>query len=276
MMGHNQALGGNFSQQSRSVGYSEVSADNRGRSLAGTGQNWTGGETQLRAELDSATLRYYPYQYQSPDQQMQIEVQSDQGDGNGICQEYRYQGSTRCDHIPRAEGQNTQAYDQSHQRQDTDEEVSMGWRGYIPPRRRQGEGYRRSQYENRVTIPEAKLPPFSGKEEWKVWVSRFEAVAERRKWDEDAKLDNLLPRLQGKAGEFVFSQLPPRTLSNYEELVRELNSRFRVVETQKTFAAKFSQRSQRNDETVEEYAADLRDCMQKHISHVTRKPDRKT
>ena len=90
-----------------------------------------------------------------------------------------------------------------------------------------------------------------------MWVS-LEAVAERRRWDEDAKLDNLLPRLQGKAGEFIFSQLPSRTLSNYEELVRELNSRFRVVETQKTFAAKFSKRNQRNDETVEEYAADLK------------------
>ena len=91
-----------------------------------------------------------------------------------------------------------------------------------------------------------------------MWVRPFDAVAERRKWYEDAKLDNLLPRLQGEAREFEFSQLPSRTLSNYEELVRELNSRFRVVEAQKTFAAKFSQRSQRNDEAVEEYAADLK------------------
>ena len=146
---------------------------------------------------------------------MHTEAPSNQQDGNSIYREYRYQGSAGCDPVSRAEGQNTQAYDQSHQRQDIDKEVSVGWRDYIPPRRRQGEGYRRSQYENRATIPEAKLPPFSGKEEWKVWVSPFEAVAERRKWDEDAKLDNLLLRLQGKAGEFVFSQLPSRTLSNY-------------------------------------------------------------
>ena len=249
---------GHCSQLSRSVDNYEVRDNNRGRSLSGTGQNRTGGETQFRAEADTATLQQYPYQYQNQDQQLQTEAPSNQQDGNSIYREYRYQGSAGCDPVSRAEWQNTQAYDQSHQRQDIDEEVSVGWRDYIPPRRRQSEGYRRSQYENRATIPEAKLPPFSGKEEWKVWVSRFEAVAERRKWDEDAKLDNLLPRLQGKAGEFVFSQLPSRTLSNYEELVRELNSRFRVVETQKTFAAKFSQRNQRNDETVEEYAADLK------------------
>ena len=67
-----------------------------------------------------------------------------------------------------------------------------------------------------------------------------------------------MPKLQGKAGDFVFSQLSKDTRSCYQELVKELNSRFRVVETEKSFAAKFSQRSQRTDETVEEFAADLK------------------
>ncbi|MEW8546416.1 MAG: hypothetical protein AB2693_23100, partial [Candidatus Thiodiazotropha sp.] len=103
-----------------------------------------------------------------------------------------------------------------------------------------------------------KLPPFNGKEEWKVWVSRFEAVAKRRGWSEETKLDNLLPKLQGKAGEFVFTQLPRQTLSHYEDLIKELNSRFRIVETKKTFAAKFSQRTQKPGETAEEFAAELK------------------
>ena len=103
-----------------------------------------------------------------------------------------------------------------------------------------------------------KIPPFNGKEDWKVWINRFEAIAERRHWNEETKLDNLLPQLQGKAGDFVFTQVTKQTLSNYSELVKELNSRFRVVETEKTFAAKFSQRRQRADEKVEEYAADLK------------------
>ena len=47
-------------------------------------------------------------------------------------------------------------------------------------------------------------------------------------------------------------------MSSYPELIKELNSRFRVVETQKTFAAKFSQRTQKPGETVEEYAAELK------------------
>lgn len=44
----------------------------------------------------------------------------------------------------------------------------------------------------------------------------------------------------------------------YSELVKELNSRFRVVETKRTFAAKFSQRVQGPNETAEEYAAELK------------------
>ena len=97
---------------------------------------------------------------------------------------------------------------------------------------------RRQQYRSNYDM---KLPSFDGKEDWKVWVSRFEAIAERRQWDDDTKLDNLLPKLQGRAGDFVFIQLPKQTLECYSELVKELNSRFRVVETKRTFAAKFSQ-----------------------------------
>ena len=77
-------------------------------------------------------------------------------------------------------------------------------------------------------------------EDWKTWINRFEAIADRRHWDEESRLDNILPKLQGKAGDFVFSQLSKDTLSCYQELVTELNSRFRVVETEKSFAAKFS------------------------------------
>ena len=103
-----------------------------------------------------------------------------------------------------------------------------------------------------------KFPSFDGKEDWKVWISRFEEIAERRNWNNDMKLDNLLPKLQGRAGDFVFTQLPKDTLKCYSELVKELNSRFRVVETKRAFASKFSQRVQKPNETVEEYAADLK------------------
>ena len=56
----------------------------------------------------------------------------------------------------------------------------------------------------------------------------------------------------------MFTQLSRETLGCYRELIQELNSRFRLAETEKTFAAKFSKRVQREDETIEEFAADLK------------------
>ena len=141
------------------------------------------------------------------------------------------------------------------------------------------QSYQRPHRSKRQSSPEyfgLKLPPFNGKEDWRVWINRFEAIAERRGWSEETKLDNLLPKLQGKAGDFVFTQLPRGILACYKELVKELNSRFRVVETQKTFAAKFSQRVQRVDETAEEYAADLKRLYAKAYrfrDHKTRQED---
>ena len=103
-----------------------------------------------------------------------------------------------------------------------------------------------------------KLPIFTGKEPWNVWFNRFTEVADRRRWSNEDRLDELLPRLQGTAGEFVFGQLRRDVRSNYAQLVSELNSRFRVVVTKKTYGAQFSHRNQKANESVEEYAAELK------------------
>ncbi len=103
-----------------------------------------------------------------------------------------------------------------------------------------------------------RLPPFTGKEKWEVWFTRFTEVASLNHWTEHQRLQELLPRLQGPAGDFVYAQLPSEVRSSYGRLVRELNSRFRVVETRKTFGAQFSNRNQKPGETVEEFAAELK------------------
>ena len=71
-------------------------------------------------------------------------------------------------------------------------------------------------------------------------------------------MDHLLPLLQGSSADFVFTQLPTRFLSDYQQLVAELNNRYRLIETPKTFAARFSKRDQKHSETAEEYAAELK------------------
>ena len=37
------------------------------------------------------------------------------------------------------------------------------------------------------TCSKPKLPPFTGKETWKVWCNRFEEVADRQKWSEEER-----------------------------------------------------------------------------------------
>ncbi len=48
-------------------------------------------------------------------------------------------------------------------------------------------------------------------------------------------------------------------------IVTELNNRFRVIETAKTFGAQFSHRSQKSNESVEEFSAELKSPAQKTL-----------
>ena len=127
---------------------------------------------------------------------------------------------------------------------------------------------RPSQHRHTNTHTSVKIPPFQGKDDWKVWINRFEAIANRHRWSDEEKLDRLLPCLQGYAADFVFTQLRKEALQNYRVLVNEINFRFRVVETHKTFAARFSRRDQHSNETAEEYAAELKCLYDK--AHPTR------
>ena len=104
----------------------------------------------------------------------------------------------------------------------------------------------------------SKLPVFNGTESWKVWFNRFQDVATIQGWSEQTMLLELLPKLQGVAGNFVYEQLPRATRSNFTLLTQELGFRFRKVETTRTYAAKFNNRCQRPNETAEEYAAELK------------------
>jgi len=71
-----------------------------------------------------------------------------------------------------------------------------------------------------------RLPAYTGTEKWKVWINRFEAVADLHGWSRKERLSELLPRLQGTAGDFVYDQLSSRVTSFYSRLIKELENRF--------------------------------------------------
>ena len=103
-----------------------------------------------------------------------------------------------------------------------------------------------------------KLPPYTGQEKWEVWHNRFEAVADLRGWNKHDKLQELLPRLHGEAGDFTFDQLSKKTLGSYRKVIKELNNRFGVIETTRTYKLQFSRRKQLTGESVEKFAAELK------------------
>ena len=91
-----------------------------------------------------------------------------------------------------------------------------------------------------------------------MWHARFTTTADLNQWDETTRLTELMQRLQGIAAEFVFDEIPQEMLTNYVSLVSELDSRFKSVEANRTFKVQFSKRLQKYDETVEDYAAELK------------------
>ena len=91
----------------------------------------------------------------------------------------------------------------------------------------------------------AKLPAFTGKESWTVWFTRFKEIARRQGWSREEKLDELLPKLQGAAGEFVYDQLSSTVRQDYKTLTRELEKWFRKVINPKTYGTKVSASNQR-------------------------------
>lgn len=105
---------------------------------------------------------------------------------------------------------------------------------------------------------DCKLPPYTGSEKWKVWLNRFESVAKLANWTSREKLQQLLPRIQGNAADFVFGQLKEETMASYENLVAEIGSRFGTLENKRVYKTQFNNKRQGRNESLEEYAADIK------------------
>lgn len=68
----------------------------------------------------------------------------------------------------------------------------------------------------------------------------FVAVAELRTWDNEEKLQQILPRSQGPAANFAFGQMKETSLKSYKELNKELKSLFREIKPRKSYRRKFN------------------------------------
>ena len=100
---------------------------------------------------------------------------------------------------------------------------------------------------------DCKLPAYTGSEKLKVWLNRFESVAKLSNWTAKEKLQHLLPRIQGNAADYVFG-----TIASYDNLIAEIESRFGTLENTRVYKTQFNNKKQAKDESIEEYAADVK------------------
>ena len=111
-----------------------------------------------------------------------------------------------------------------------------------------------------IPIAAKLLPPFTGEKEekWEVWYAQFEAVAMAHNWTRTECLGTLLPLLRGPAGEFVYGTVKRNIRNDYQALVRELTTRYRKVESRKSYINRWSSLKQGPNQTDEELAAHIK------------------
>ena len=86
------------------------------------------------------------------------------------------------------------------------------------------------------------------------WLERFLLVASTYKWNPQFEMPNLVMRLE----EAFYQSCPPETRTNFDALVRELQTRLTRVRIQGVQTSLFHDRQQQNSESVDKFAQDLR------------------
>ena len=107
------------------------------------------------------------------------------------------------------------------------------------------------------------LPNFTGDnldaegESFEDWLERLELVANTCHWSDQTKLVNIATRLRGSASRF-YRSCPPQQRASYSALASALKQRFTPVRLQAVQSSRFHERRQKQTESVDDYAQDLR------------------
>jgi hypothetical protein len=104
---------------------------------------------------------------------------------------------------------------------------------------------------------QVSTPIFNGKGRWTTFIRQFEAIALTAHWNQEEKLHYLLVSLKEEAAEYAFD-LEDEILGDYDALVHELSLRFRITHTRESSQQTFYNRKIKPNETLREYAADLK------------------
>ena len=104
---------------------------------------------------------------------------------------------------------------------------------------------------------QVSTPLFNGKGRWGTFIKQFQAIAQNAQWSQEEKFHYLLVSLKDEAAEYAFD-LESDILEDYDTLVHELDLRFHVTSTTDNYQQLFYSRKIRPNESLREYAADLK------------------
>ena len=147
-------------------------------------------------------------------------------------------------------------------------DIDLSFQGHreniIPLDRRNqsAESFPSSTSSSRFQNYHLKVPSFDGKGKWTTFIKQFEAIANNCRWSKEDKLGNLLVSLTGEAADFTF-ELDQYTVADYDELLYQLDNRFRIIQTPESSQRLFYARKLQKGEQPRQFAADLRKLIQK-------------
>ena len=119
-----------------------------------------------------------------------------------------------------------------------------------------------------------QIPPYHGGEQmdgetFQDWLEHFEAVSQLARWDDHYKLVYLTTALRGTAKSF-YRSCSPTQWSSYRSLVAELKKSFTPVQLTAVQTQLFHDRRQGPQETVDDFAQDLRRQYSRAYARFTR------
>ena len=110
--------------------------------------------------------------------------------------------------------------------------------------------------------PVSKYSGNADSEPFEEWLEQFELVASVCNWEGRTKLANLVTRLQGQAYSF-YRTCSAQQQTSYDALKDALSRRFKPVRIQSVQSGLFHERKQKPQESVEDYAQDMKKLYQR-------------
>ena len=112
--------------------------------------------------------------------------------------------------------------------------------------------------DRKFEVPLPRQNEFNGTGAWEGFIRPFMGLAVACGWTAEEKKFRLMSSLKGKAAEFVFQQLDPSTINDFEKLISALESRFAERRTQNAWLALLEAKKLSPKDSLTEYVADIR------------------